>query len=105
MKEMLMEWTSTIAIFSLMISVVVKLLPGKSYLPYIRLFAGFVTILLMIQPFLSILGLEKDFFQDIADELYEVEMKEMESDLIQIEEKQKEKLEQMYQERLEEQQE
>lgn len=104
MKEMLMEWIITIAVFSLLVSVAVKLLPGKSYLPYIRLFAGFVTILLILQPLLSILGLEKNLLQNISKELYEVELKQMESELLEMEEKQKEKLEQMYQDSLGEQQ-
>lgn len=101
---MLMEWIITIAVFSLLVSVAVKLLPGKSYLPYIRLFAGFVTILLILQPLLSILGLEKNLLQNISKELYEVELKQMESELLEMEEKQKEKLEQMYQDSLGEQQ-
>lgn len=104
MKEILMEWMMNIAIFSLIVSVAVKLIPGKSYLPFIRLFAGFVTILLFLEPVLSVLGLNEKLFDKIEKNMYETEIAQMETDLIAIEEKQKERMEQIYKESLEEQQ-
>lgn len=98
-----MDWMMNIAVFSLIVSVAVKLIPGKSYLPFIRLFAGFVTILLFLEPVLSILGLNEKLFDKITKNLYETEISQMETDLIAIEEKQKERMEQIYKEGLREQ--
>lgn len=103
MKEILMEWMMNIAVFSLIVSVAVKLIPGKSYLPFIRLFAGFVTILLFLEPLLSILGLNEKLFDKITKNMYEMEINQMETDLIAIEERQKERMEQIYKESLMEQ--
>lgn len=98
-----MDWMMNIAVFSLIVSVAVKLIPGKSYLPFIRLFAGFVTILLFLEPVLSILGLNEKLFDKITKNLYETEISQMETELIAIEEKQKERMEQIYKEGLREQ--
>lgn len=100
MKEILMEWIMNIAVFSMIVSVAVKLIPGKSYLPFIRLFAGFVTILLFLEPVLSILGLNEKLFDKIEKNMYEMEIAQMENDLIAMEEKQKERMERIYKENL-----
>lgn len=103
MKEILMEWIINIAIFSLISTLVMKLLPGKTYIPYVKLFAGMVTILLFLNPILALFGMDEKIADGVSKKLYDIEMDQMETELIQIEEEQKERLEEQYKKMIEEQ--
>ncbi len=87
MQELFMEWMINIAIFSIISSLFLKLLPGKNYLPYGRLMAGIVLILLFLNPLL-------EFFHW---------NEKIEMDLLEKGERQLEELEKQYFEMLEEQ--
>lgn len=80
-----MEWMINIAVFSVISSFVLKLMPGKTYFPYVKLLTGIVIILLFLEPVFS-------FFQ-----------LDMETDWIKKGEAQMEELEEQYWKMLEEQ--
>lgn len=103
MREILMEWIMNIVVFALITSVAMKLLPGKAYLPYMRVYTGIVVMLLFLNPILSLVGLEGKIAEEISEDLFEIEMAQMETDLIEIEEEQKAKWEERYKEIMEEQ--
>lgn len=103
MKEILTDWIVNLALFSLFSSMIARILPGKSYAPYIQIFCGILMILTLLQPILKLTGLENQIDFNLAEELYEIERNQMESHLIRIEEEQKMEVEKRYQEYLEEQ--
>lgn len=48
--EDLVEWVKNIACFYIIASLVMHIIPGKSYLQYIKVFLGIVTIILLLKP-------------------------------------------------------
>ena len=98
MKELLTEWILNLTFFSLISSVIVRLLPGKTYLPYIRIFCGILMILTLFQPVIRIAGLENEIEFHFMEEVYETERKQIENEMIQIEEQQKAEWEEQYKE-------
>lgn len=48
------EWLKNIAGYFLILSVAMAMLPDKKYEPYVKLFTGFVLLLLLLQPVLRI---------------------------------------------------
>lgn len=77
MQELFMEWMTNIAIFSIISSLFLKLLPGKNYLPYGRLMAGIILILLFLNPLLEFFHweekIEMDFLEKGERQLEELE--------------------------------
>lgn len=102
MKEFLTEWIVNLTLFSLLSSLIEKILPGKSYGPYLRIVCGIVMILTLLSPFLHVTGLEQRMEETVKQELFQMEKEQLENDLLIIEEKQKKKWEAQYREYLEE---
>ena len=48
------EWVRGIAGYLLLISVVLHMLPGSKYVPYVKLFTGLLLILMVLRPVLKI---------------------------------------------------
>lgn len=75
METVFLEWIKNIAIFSVISSLVIKIVPGKAYVPYLRLYTGMVILLLFLHPLL-------DFFQmndKLEQEIYRIEEEQRES--------------------------
>lgn len=102
MKEYLTGWIVNLTLFSLLSSMTGKLLPGKCYQPYIRVFCGMVTLLLLLDPILSLTGLKQKIETSVKEDLYQLERQELENDLIKIEEEQKREWEERYREYMQE---
>ena len=100
MKEMLTEWIMNLTLFSLISSTITRLLPGKTYIPYIRIFCGIMMILTLFQPVFRIAGLENEMEFHFMEEVYETERKQIENEMIRIEEEQKAEWEKQYREYL-----
>ena len=98
MKEIIGNWIINVTMFSLISTFLVKMLPGKTYVPFVRLFSGFILILLFLDPLLSQTGLDLRMEKKIEEQMKVVEQEEMENKLIQAEEKQKERYEKIYEE-------
>lgn len=60
-----MEWMINIAVFSIISSLILKLLPGKNYLPYGKLLTGIMIILLFLTPVLELFHWNKELEQDV----------------------------------------
>ena len=101
MKELLSEWMLNLTLFSLLSSLIMRLLPGKTYLPYIRIFCGIMMILILFQPILRLGGLEDQMENLFIEEIYETERRQMENKLMRIEEEQRRNWEEKYQEYIE----
>ena len=52
------QWVQNIACYLIFTTVIINILPGKKYEKYLRLFAGMVLILLVLQPLTGALRLE-----------------------------------------------
>lgn len=102
MKAFLTEWIVNLTLFSLLSSMMEKILPGKAYFPYIRIVCGIIMILTLLSPFLHLTGWEEKIEENAKRDLFQIERRQMEQNLIQIEEGQKKKWEEQYQEYLEE---
>ena len=56
--ETLVEWVKNIACFYIIASLVMHIIPGKSYLQHIKVFLGIVTIILLLKPIGSLFSFE-----------------------------------------------
>lgn len=54
----LMEWSRNIVCFSIFSVLIRNLLPGEKYTPYIRLYMGFMMLLIFFTPILKILNVD-----------------------------------------------
>lgn len=86
------EWLKNIAGYFLILSVAMAMLPDKKYEPYVKLFTGFVLLLLMLQPVLRI-GSMDSYIQEKVLEIVE-EQEALEKKLLQEKESFSKQLEQ-----------
>lgn len=103
MREIITRWLTDMVLFSMMTTFLMRILPGKTYTPYIRLFTGFILILLFLNPLLSVMNLSDSLAVEVNKELFLLETEEMESQLIEMEENQKKQYEKAYKEEMENQ--
>lgn len=101
MKELLTDWIVNLTLFSLLSTVITRMLPGKSYVPYIRIFCGIMMILTFLQPLFKFTGLENKIQVHFVEDLLLAEQYQMENELIRIEEEQKKEVEEQYRQYLE----
>lgn len=83
MQEYLMEWMINIAVFSIISSLILKLLPGKGYLPYGKWLTGIMIILLFLTPVLEFFHWDKETEQDVL-EMGEQKLTELEQEYWEI---------------------
>lgn len=58
MIDSLMEWSRNIVCFSIFAVLIKNLLPGEKYTPYVRLYIGFMMILVFFTPLLRLLEMD-----------------------------------------------
>lgn len=67
----LYEWLKDVSFYLILVTAVLYVLPSNSYRKYIRFFTGLVLIILLLNPVLSLFGMEKytrgDFFEEFED--------------------------------------
>ena len=102
MKEIFQEWIINITLISIFTSIITRLLPGKTYLPYLRIFCGILMLLTFFQPVFQLLNLEHEIEFQFMEDLYEMERWQMENQLIALEERQRQEWETQYRAYLEE---
>ena len=73
--DFLYDWVKNLAIFMILISLIRNLLPKSNYEKYVRLFTGMLAVLLVLQPFIKILGM-----QDSIDDLFSLDIYSQEMD-------------------------
>ena len=78
MLDQIYGWIQNIAVYLIVISAVMHVIPRKDYGKYIRFFSGMVLILLIFTPFLKLTGMEADFRSLYQSKEYEMERQEME---------------------------
>ncbi len=78
MLDAIYGWIQNLAVYLIMISAVLHVIPGKDYGKYIRFFSGLVLILLLFTPVLKLTGMEQSFRSFYSTKEYEMEQKEIE---------------------------
>lgn len=86
------EWLKNIAGYFLILSVGMAMLPDKKYEPYVKLFTGFILLILMLQPVLRISSMDS-YIQEKVLEIVE-EQEALEKKLFQEKESFSKQLEQ-----------
>ena len=56
----LYEWIENIAVYMVIITVAMQMVPNNSYKKYIRFFTGLILIIMMSGPILKIFGMEQE---------------------------------------------
>lgn len=79
--ETVVAWMKSIILFSIMISMVFRLLPGKQYEKYVRIFAGLLLILIVVQPLSKLFGVDKSLKKQFELNSLQATQKEIERDI------------------------
>lgn len=75
MFEFLKEWVQNITFYLILVTLIVQMLPEKSYRKYIQFITGLILILLLMEPILSFTKFSVSF------ESYEKQLKEFEEEI------------------------
>ncbi|MCI8660522.1 MAG: stage III sporulation protein AF [Lachnospiraceae bacterium] len=78
-------WVRNIIVFFLFLTILDNLVPKKSYQKYIRLFAGMVTILLILGPVTGGLGLEERIAHYYETLMFQYEAEELHKEILGME--------------------
>lgn len=76
MKELLFGWIQDIAFYTLLMVVVLHVLPEKNQRKYLQFFMGIVLMILVMSPFLSVFGLERQLDENYARQTYDRELQD-----------------------------
>ncbi len=76
MKEFLFGWIRDIAFYTLLMVVVLHVLPEKGQRKYLQFFMGVVLMILVMSPFLSLLGLDRKLDWTYARQTRDRELQE-----------------------------
>lgn len=69
------QWIKNLAIFYIIASLIIHLIPGKDFQKYIRLFLGIITIILLMKPIGSLLNLDDDY-EKYLDSGFNIQMED-----------------------------
>lgn len=74
----LYEWIENVAVYMVIITVAMQMVPNNSYKKYIRFFTGLILIIMMSGPILKIFGMEQELEEFYKSAEYEQKVKEIE---------------------------
>lgn len=66
MKEEIYQWMKNLAVFYILFTAFLHLVPDKKYERYVRLFMGFLLIAMMCTPVFALLGKGEELFADFT---------------------------------------
>lgn len=81
MKEELYLWMKNLAVFYILFTAVLHLIPEKKYERYVRMFMGLLLILMMCMPLFSFLGKGEELAESFQDFYYGEEQKRQQKEL------------------------
>lgn len=90
------SWVRNIILFSLLASIALELIPSDNYKTYIQLFVGFLTVFLVVEPIIDILGSKKNISLEAMRQFILVDKEQMEDDCEELEEREKERKKEVY---------
>ncbi len=78
MLNYLYEWVKNIAIYLVLFTAVLQLVPNNHYKKYIQFFTGLLLIIMLSGPILKLFGAEKSFQKFYESAEYEQKVREIE---------------------------
>lgn len=90
------SWVRNIILFSLLTSIALELIPSDNYKTYIQLFVGFLTVFLVVEPIIDILGSKKNISLEAMRQFIVVDKEQMKDDCEELEEREKERKKEVY---------
>lgn len=81
----LVTWVGNILFFLIFLTIIENLLPGKKYVPYIRLFAGMALILLVTEPVTKGFRLEERIAYDVRSIAFRQDAKDLSKEILGVE--------------------
>ena len=78
MLEYVYQWIQNLAVYLILVTAVMQVIPGKEYRKYVQFFAGMVLILLLLTPVMKLTGAEKGFYELYHSREYELQKREIE---------------------------
>ncbi len=82
----------------ILMTMVLNLLPDRKYEKYMRLFAGMVFLLLLVQPFAGLTGIEQQMEEAFARLTLQNEAKMLQKEIEDLDDERMQKLTQLYKE-------
>ena len=78
MLQQLYGWIQNIAVYLIVATAVMHVIPGKDYGKYVRFFSGLVLILLLFTPVMNLTGMGERFRELYRNTQYETDRRESE---------------------------
>lgn len=91
--DILISWIKTVAVFTIISTIIISIIPENNYKKYIKLFVGILMILLIMKPVGKIWGLDKIFSQKYIEQNNFVIQDDIKNMIIMANEKQYEMVE------------
>lgn len=76
--KVLYQWVENLAFYMVLVTAVLRILPGKEYEKYVRVFLGILLILFLMLPLMKLTGMKKNFTQFYQNNQYEMNRKNIE---------------------------
>ncbi len=90
------NWVRNIILFSLLASIALELIPSDNYKTYTQLFVGFLTVFLVVEPIVDIVGSKKNISLETMRQFISVDIRQMEEEGEELEEREKERKKELY---------
>ena len=95
------EWVRNMAGYLILMTMIVNLLPNRTYEKYLRLFAGIVFMLLVLSPFSDLSGVNGQMEEAFARLTFQNDAKMLRREIERVDERQMKQLIERYQETIE----
>ncbi len=76
--NLLYQWVENLAFYMVLVTAVLRILPGKEYEKYVRVFLGMLLILFIMLPIMKLTGMKKDFIKLYHSRQSEMNRREIE---------------------------
>lgn len=83
------EWVRNIVIFLILNTIIMNLLGNSSYKKYVSIVSGMILLLIVVSPFLKLLGMDKILDYYLNTNIFQSDMSNIQSELRLMENKQK----------------
>lgn len=78
MTTYLYEWIGNLAVYMVLVTAAIQVIPGVGYKKYIRFFTGLILILMIMSPILKIFGMDGGFKDLYDSEAYRRQVQKIE---------------------------
>lgn len=65
--EFLYKWTQNLSFYMIIVTVVLQMVPSEEYRKYVRFFIGFVLVLMLTQPIMTLFQMKGEFEEFYRD--------------------------------------